>query len=99
MEKVEGETTTDVHHRGVWLAYELVNGFDFWQNEASENNKLAGKVVSVRVDDLKSGDREGQPPAAYSDGCRRPVRPCWKKPGGWCFARMLSSDSWISMSP
>jgi len=59
MEKVEGETTSDVHHRGVWLAYELVNGFDFWQNEASENNKLAGKVVTVRVDSLKSGDKEG----------------------------------------
>jgi hypothetical protein len=59
MEKVEGETTTDPHHRGVWLAYESVNGFDFWQNEASENNKLAGTVVPVRVDDLKSGDREG----------------------------------------
>jgi hypothetical protein len=59
MEKVEGETTTDVHHRSVWLSYELVNGFDFWQNEASENNKLAGKIVAVRVDDLKSGAHEG----------------------------------------
>lgn len=59
MEQVPGETTTDAHHRGVWFAYELVNGFDFWQNEASENNKLAGKVVTIRVDDLKSGNREG----------------------------------------
>jgi len=56
MEKVEGETTSDVHHRGLWLGYSSVNGFDFWQNEVSENNKLAGKVVTVRVSDLKSGD-------------------------------------------
>jgi len=56
MEKVEGETTSDVHHRGVWLGYSSVNGFDFWQNEVSENNKLAGKVVTVSVGDLKSGD-------------------------------------------
>ena len=47
MEKVEGETTSDVHHRGLWLGYSSVNGFDFWQNEVSENNKLAGKVVTT----------------------------------------------------
>jgi hypothetical protein len=59
MEKVAGETTSDVHHRGVWFAYELVNGFDFWQNEVSENNRLAGKVVLAQFDGLKSGAAEG----------------------------------------
>lgn len=55
MEKVEGETTTDQHQRSVWLAYSSVNGFDFWQNEFSYRNKLAGKVSTVRVE--TAGDR------------------------------------------
>src|SRR5215469_18299731 len=28
MERVEGETTTDQHHRGVWLGFKNVNGFN-----------------------------------------------------------------------
>ena len=56
MENVSGESTTDQHHRGVWLAYRDVNGYDFWQNEFSYNNKNAGKVVTRRVGDLHSGD-------------------------------------------
>ncbi len=32
MESLPGETTTDQHHRGVWLGYKEVNGYDFWQN-------------------------------------------------------------------
>jgi hypothetical protein len=59
MEKVEGETTTDQHQRSVWLGYSSVNGFDFWKNEFSYNDPLAGKVVTVRVDHLKSGAHEG----------------------------------------
>jgi len=54
-ENVPGETTTDKHHRGVWLGYSSVNGFDFWQNEFSYNNKLAGKVVAVNVKTIKDG--------------------------------------------
>jgi hypothetical protein len=33
-----------------------VNGFDFRQNEFSYRNKLAGRVETVRVDGLKSGE-------------------------------------------
>lgn len=50
MENIPGESTTDQHHRGVWLAYRDVNGFDFWQNEFSYQNKNAGKVVARTVD-------------------------------------------------
>ncbi len=35
----------DRHHRGLWLGYKDINGFDFWENEFSYNNPKAGKVV------------------------------------------------------
>jgi hypothetical protein len=59
MEKIAGESTTDQHHRGVWLGYRDVNGYDFWQNEFSYENKMAGKVVTRGIDDLKSGKDRG----------------------------------------
>jgi hypothetical protein len=55
MENIPGETTTDQHHRGVWLGYKDVNGFDFWQNELSYKSKTAGKVIMRVVDRLQSG--------------------------------------------
>jgi Methane oxygenase PmoA len=55
MENIPGESTTDQHHRGVWLGYKDVNGYDFWQNEFSYQNKAAGKVVTRSVDVLKNG--------------------------------------------
>jgi hypothetical protein len=59
MEKIPGESTTDRHHRGVWLGYKDVNGYDFWQNELSYQNKNAGKVVTRSIGDLKSGKDRG----------------------------------------
>jgi hypothetical protein len=59
MEDVPGETTTDQHHRGVWLAYRDVNGYDFWQNEFSYHDKNSGKVVTKSVDHLTSGKQSG----------------------------------------
>jgi hypothetical protein len=59
MEDIPGESTTDQHHRGVWLAYRDVNGFDFWQNEFSYHNKNAGKVITRRIYDLTSGQDRG----------------------------------------
>lgn len=55
MEKVAGESTTDQHHRGVWLGFKSVNGFNFWENEFSYNDKNAGKVVTRRIDAIKDG--------------------------------------------
>lgn len=55
MENVPGETTTDQHHRGVWLGYKDVNGFDFWQNEFSYRSKTAGKVVTRKIDAIRNG--------------------------------------------
>ncbi len=59
MEKVEGETTTDQHHRSMWLGFKLVNGYDYWENEFSYNNKNAGKAVTRSIDLVKSGDNSG----------------------------------------
>src|SRR5580658_1283777 len=59
MEKIPGESTTDQHHRGVWLGYKDVNGADFWQNEFSYQSKAAGKVVTRSVGELKSGEDRG----------------------------------------
>jgi hypothetical protein len=59
MENIPGESTTDQHHRGVWLGYKDVNGFDFWQNEFSYQSKTAGKVVTRSVGDLQSGKDQG----------------------------------------
>jgi hypothetical protein len=59
MEKVEGETTSDQHHRSLWLGFKLVNGFDYWENEFSYNNKNAGKAVVRSIDEVKSGDHSG----------------------------------------
>jgi hypothetical protein len=59
MENIPGESTTDQHHRGVWLGYRDVNGYDFWQNEFSYKNKLAGKVVTKSIDTLRGGEHHG----------------------------------------
>jgi len=59
MEKVQGETTSDQHHRSLWLGFKLVNGFDYWENEFSYNNKNAGKAVTRSIDEMKGGDHSG----------------------------------------
>jgi Methane oxygenase PmoA len=59
MEKVEGETTSDQHHRSMWLGFKLVNGYDYWENEFSYNNKNAGKAVTRSIDEVKSGEDSG----------------------------------------
>jgi hypothetical protein len=59
MEKVEGETTTDQHHRSLWLGFKMVNGYNYWENEFSYNDKNAGKAVTRSIDEVKSGPRAG----------------------------------------
>ena len=49
MEKLPGETTTDQHHRGVWLGYKSIDGFNFWENEFSYHDPRAGKVVTASL--------------------------------------------------
>ena len=59
MEKVEGETTSDQHHRSLWLGFKSVNGYNYWENESSYNDKNAGKAVTRSIDDVKSGEHSG----------------------------------------
>jgi hypothetical protein len=55
MENLPGESTSDQHHRGVWLGFKQVNGFNFWENEFSYHDPNAGKVVTKSVDSLHDG--------------------------------------------
>ena len=49
MEAVPEDGATDKHHRGLWLGYGDINGYNFWENEFSYNNPKAGKVVTRSV--------------------------------------------------
>jgi hypothetical protein len=72
MANIPGESTTDQHHRGVWLGYKDVNGYNFWENEFSYKNNAAGKVVLRKACYLKSGDHRGSIQATFA----------WLSPGG-----------------
>jgi len=48
MEEVPSDNK-DRHHRGLWLGYKDINGFDFWENEFSYSNPKAGEVVMRSV--------------------------------------------------
>ena len=50
MVKDLGETKDHQHHRGLWLGYIDVNGFNFWENEFSYHRANAGKMVATKVD-------------------------------------------------
>ncbi len=47
MEKVAGETTDHPHHRGLWIGFHDVNGFNFWENEFNQPGENRGKIVIV----------------------------------------------------
>jgi len=50
-----GETTDHRHHRGLWVGYIDVNGYNFWENEFSYHNPKAGKIVATSVEEGKGG--------------------------------------------
>ena len=52
MEKVAGESTDHLHHRGLWFTYDDVNGVKFWENDPSYKTPNRGKVI-VRKASLK----------------------------------------------
>src|ERR1017187_6030560 len=53
-----GESTDHPHHRGLWFGQDEVNGFNFWANEPSVNQKNPGKQI-VRNLKVKTGDKVG----------------------------------------
>ena len=51
-ESLEGETDDHRHHRGIWVAHGLVNGFDLWTEQEGHGSMLqrGDPAVSVGVD-------------------------------------------------
>jgi hypothetical protein len=56
---VPGESKDHPHHRGLWFAHGDVNGYDFWGNDASQDNGKKGRVVLAKIDKIASGKSSG----------------------------------------
>lgn len=66
MDKVEAlEPVDHQHQRGVWFGPDIVNGFDFWNNEFSYKNKIAGLTKLNKVGEIKSGKKQGSVAATF----------------------------------
>lgn len=65
MDNVEGETKDHPHHRGLWFSHGDVNGYDFWANEASQQDGKKGKIVLKKVDEIKNGKKSGTLSATF----------------------------------
>jgi hypothetical protein len=66
MEMVEGELRNEKHQRGLWFSHGDVNGFDFWDNEASYTTPNRGFIVLDKVIRLKDGARSGSLEASFN---------------------------------
>jgi len=60
MEYIEGESRDHFHHRGLWVGYKDVNGYNFWENEPSyvQERGPSGHVI-VKNAVQKPGDKSG----------------------------------------
>src|SRR5262245_26700797 len=67
MEKIAGESTDHLHHRGLWFSYDDVNGVKFWENDPSYTRGTIGKIV------VRSAELKGNTLTATMD---------WKAPDG-----------------
>lgn len=66
MDKVDAiEPVDHQHQRGVWFGPDIVNGFDFWNNEFSYKNPKAGQTKLNKIGELKSGKKEGSLGATF----------------------------------
>lgn len=67
MEKVanEADSVDHLHHRGLWLGYGYINGFNFWENESSYKEANKGTVVPSKPPKLKSDGKTGVVTAYY----------------------------------
>jgi Methane oxygenase PmoA len=50
MEKIEGESSDHLHHRGLWFSYDDVNGVKFWENDPSYKDPQEGRIVAKKVE-------------------------------------------------
>lgn len=67
MEKVSAiEPVDHQHQRGLWFGPDMVNGFDFWNNERSYNKTdISGYIKLNKVGELKSGKKKGSVAATF----------------------------------
>jgi hypothetical protein len=67
MEKVSAiEPVDHQHQRGVWFGPDMVNGFDFWNNERSyKKTEISGYIKLNKVSELKSGKKKGSIAATF----------------------------------
>lgn len=90
MEKVAGESTDHPHHRGLWFSHGDVNGFTFWENEASyTERKDMGTVVLDHVVSAKGGKKEGSIVAVFN----------WLDPSGKKIMTEKRTMTFIDASP
>jgi methane monooxygenase PmoA-like len=58
MENIPGESRDHLHHKGMWIAYNDVNGIKFWEVDPSYTKPGTGRIA-VRKAEYKDGDRSG----------------------------------------
>lgn len=58
-----GERTDHPHHVGMWLNFENVNGFDYWNNstaiDSASRLKKYGLIRHTGITEMKSGNKKG----------------------------------------
>jgi hypothetical protein len=60
MEEVAGESHDHPHHRGLWFGHGDVNGFDFWANELTGDDRpIRGRIVLDKVEWVKNYPHAG----------------------------------------
>ena len=63
MQDTPGEDHDHPHHRSLWFAHGLVNGGDFWTEEATHGTKApklpVGKIEHVKFIKVRGGEKEG----------------------------------------
>lgn len=64
MEEVPGEEHDHPHHRSLWFAHGLVNGFDFWSEKATSGNRPPkiplGEVLHDKLLKAEGGKDSGE---------------------------------------
>src|SRR5580704_16552867 len=67
MEKVSAVEPVDhQHQRGVWFGPDIVNGFDFWNNERSyDKQDTKGYIKLDKISAVRSGKKDGNIAASF----------------------------------
>jgi hypothetical protein len=59
METSNSDPHDHIHHRGLWFAHSLVNGFDFWNSDPSYHKSEMGTQVVTAIDTAEGGKDSG----------------------------------------